>query len=558
MQSKTAPQRFSGRSFLAALFAPVILAAMAGCHHSKSAAPTYPIGGTVSGLTSNGLVLANGVYTVSVASGATTFGFLTPELSGEAYTVVVQTQPTGEFCTVANGDGTFASAAITNVAVTCTGSWTWKSGASTAGAAGVYGTQGTAAAGNVPGARESASSWTDSAGNFWLFGGTYIAANGNLYYLNDLWKYDPATGFWAWMSGSNAATALYGTPGTYGTKGVAAAANTPGSRSGASSWIDSSGNLWLFGGIGYDSTAGSADLNDLWKYSPSTGEWTWVSGPSNAVFAISAVYGTQGVAAATNLPGPRDGASSWIDPSGNLWLFGGNGTASNSSPFAFGLLNDLWEFSPTSGEWTWVSGSNTVNSPGVYGTLGTAAAGNVPPARSGAGYWIDASGDLWLFGGSGALNDVWEFVPSSNQWTWVSGGSSAGALSTYPTTLGTATSTSVPGGRSPAAFWVDSTGNFWLFGGSGVTAANTSGLLNDLWQFNPTSKLWTWVSGSNTGGAAGVYGTQGTASVSTVPGARAGSSSWIDGSGNLWLFGGQGVNPVLAGAELNDLWEYAR
>lgn len=41
-------------------------------------------------------------------------------------------------------------------------------------------------------------------------------------------------------------------------------------------WTDSGGNLWLFGGIGYDLTAGSRGdepLNDLWKYS--NGQWTW-------------------------------------------------------------------------------------------------------------------------------------------------------------------------------------------------------------------------------------------------------------------------------------------
>jgi hypothetical protein len=63
--------------------------------------------------------------------------------------------------------------------------WTCVSGTGTQGAAGVYGTEGTAAAGNMPGARQFASSWTDAAGNLWLFGGVVPAA------LNDLWKYVP-------------------------------------------------------------------------------------------------------------------------------------------------------------------------------------------------------------------------------------------------------------------------------------------------------------------------------------------------------------------------------
>ena len=36
------------------------------------------------------------------------------------------------------------------------------------------------------------------------------------------------------------------------------------------------------------------------------------------------VYGTQGIAAASNVPGGRENAVSWTDSKGNLWLFGGN------------------------------------------------------------------------------------------------------------------------------------------------------------------------------------------------------------------------------------------
>lgn len=32
-------------------------------------------------------------------------------------------------------------------------------------------------------------------------------------------------------------------------------------------------------------------------------------------------------------------------------------------------------------QWTWVGGSSTVNQSGVYGTLGTPAAGNIPGSR---------------------------------------------------------------------------------------------------------------------------------------------------------------------------------
>ena len=71
------------------------------------------------------------------------------------------------------------------------------------------------------------------------------------------------------MSGSNkASNSTNPQPGIYGTLGIAAASNAPGARFSDVTWIDGSGNLWLFGGIGYDSTGVRSSLNDLWRYQP--------------------------------------------------------------------------------------------------------------------------------------------------------------------------------------------------------------------------------------------------------------------------------------------------
>lgn len=79
----------------------------------------YSVGGTVSGLSAPGLVLAdNGSNPLTVPAGASSFTFSTTLTSGATYDVAVVDQPTGETCTVSAGTGTI-TANVTNVAVSC-------------------------------------------------------------------------------------------------------------------------------------------------------------------------------------------------------------------------------------------------------------------------------------------------------------------------------------------------------------------------------------------------------------------------------------------------------
>jgi uncharacterized repeat protein (TIGR03803 family) len=80
---------------------------------------SYTVGGTISGLTGSGMVLVNGSDTLAVKPGASSFTMPTTMAYTSAYAVTVQTQPTGLTCSVSNGTGTMGSAAVTNIAVTC-------------------------------------------------------------------------------------------------------------------------------------------------------------------------------------------------------------------------------------------------------------------------------------------------------------------------------------------------------------------------------------------------------------------------------------------------------
>jgi N-acetylneuraminic acid mutarotase len=355
------------------------------------------------------------------------------------------------------------------------GQWAWMAGSNLGDQKGTYGTLGVPAMVNTPGARFEGVSWTDASGDFWIFGGNGIDSADTQGTLNDLWKY--SSGEWTWMGGSD----LMGQLGIYGTLGVPAASNIPGSRSGAISWIDHSGNFWLFGGFGNASAGIPGLLNDLWKYS--NGQWTWVAGSNLA--NQDGVYGTQGVPAPGNIPGGRTWAVGWADSSGNFWLFGGDGFVSSGSS---GMLGDLWKFS--NGEWTWVSGSNLLNQGGVYGVQGTPSSNNSPGSRLHAVAWTDSFGNFWLFGGNGIdsdsdtglLNDIWKY--SNGQWTWMSGSNLINQSGIYGV-QGVPAPRNIPGARSSMGGWIDANGNLWLFGGYGVPATGTEGDLSDLWMYTP-------------------------------------------------------------------------
>jgi hypothetical protein len=420
---------------------------------------------------------------------------------------------------------------------------------------------------------------------------------------------------WTWVSGAGESAAAR--KGIYGTLGVAGAGNVPGGRMDSVCWTDAAGNVWLFGGYGFDSAGTEGWLGDLWKYGG--GEWTWISGSKLA--GQAGIYGTLGVAAAGNAPGARASAAGWTDAAGNFWMFGGFGFDSaglNSD------LNDLWKYSE--GEWTWMGGSNVAQQPGVYGTKGTAALGNIPGSRDGTLVWTDAAGNVWIYGGNGFGWDGFESTPrmgyymdlwkySAGQWTWMGGpnvidqdggneslvtaamgnlpwphggdaawedasgnfwlfrvGSAGGEMWKYSAgqwTLvrqwavsanrgtygvqGKAAPGNVPGPRGGVVTWTDAAGNFWLFGGDGHDVVGGIGHLNDMWEYSAGE--WTWVGGSKVEGEVGTRGTRGVAAAGNVPGARENAVGWTDAQGNFWLFGGSGYNDATPHG-FNDLWKY--
>jgi N-acetylneuraminic acid mutarotase len=358
--------------------------------------------------------------------------------------------------------------------------WTLVRGPNAVNNPGVYGTLGTPSGANVPGSRDSAVAVTDKYGNFWLFGGFGFDATGNFGSLSDLWKYDPVAAQWTWVTGSNAIDA----PGQYGTPAIAGPLNAPGARGNAVGWFDDAGNLWIFGGIAFDSSGDNGVINDLWKFNPAKGQWTWVGG-SKTINAPGG-YGTFGVTGSATGPGARSGSTA-VERAGKLWLISGFGVDAAGN---FGLLNDVWRLNPKNGQWVWVDGSENVDQPGAFGKIGNGSKAFLPGARAEAVAWVNSADEILLFGGIGLddngsvglLNDLWKFDPTNLTWTWVRGSQIADGPAVYGS-KGVPARSNTPGPRLGAIAVMNRMGDLTLFGGVGLDATGHSGFLQDLWTY---------------------------------------------------------------------------
>lgn len=85
-----------------------------------SCVPRHALGGTIVGLNTNGLILANGSDTVQVPAAAQSFLFAGKVGQGFSYGVTILQQPAPQRCdVVANGSGLMGVADINSVQVAC-------------------------------------------------------------------------------------------------------------------------------------------------------------------------------------------------------------------------------------------------------------------------------------------------------------------------------------------------------------------------------------------------------------------------------------------------------
>ncbi|MBI5647299.1 MAG: hypothetical protein HY962_10240 [Ignavibacteriae bacterium] len=354
---------------------------------------------------------------------------------------------------------------------------------------------------------------------------------------------------WTWMHGDLQSNK----PGRFGTLGVPHKDNIPGSRHDCAMWADTTGNMWIFGGLIFDATPPGGNGNDLWRWDARTSEWTWMSGADSA--GAPPRYGVMGTPSRENTPGARGGSAAWRDHTGRLWLFGGWGLDSLSDT---GALNDLWMYSQAGGgNWTWMGGSSKKYVKGRYGPIGVASDTAFPGARTSAACATDSRGRFWMYGGygmadttvKGTLADLWMYDPSTQRWTWMAGTKTINTRASYGAT------DRHPGGRILTGIAVDETGDVWLYGGSERVTVEKMASCNDLWRFDITRGQWEWVHGSPEPDSPVHGGTQGWPAKENTPGARSAFSCWMDDGGRFWLFGGA-IEKQGGATSRNDVWAF--
>ncbi|MEI7597597.1 MAG: gliding motility-associated C-terminal domain-containing protein [Bacteroidota bacterium] len=210
------------------------------------------------------------------------------------------------------------------------------------------------------------------------------------------------------------------------------------------------------------------------------------------------------------------------------------------------------------GEWTWMKGSTSQNSAGVFGTKGVPDINNYPPALYESCSWTDNDGNFWLFGGTGYFNGyalmyntLWKYSPLNNTWTWVSGSDISSDLGNYGV-KGVPSSTNCPPAKGYGVMsWIDKNNCLWLFSG-----CSPNSNVSDLWKYDISTNEWTWMSGSNSSNIAS-YGTKGVPSINNCPpNITENNCTWVDNLNNLWFFGGATNDPNGLLLFCNDLWKY--
>ena len=295
----------------------------------------------------------------------------------------------------------------------------------------------------------------------------------------------------------------------------------PGSNSYTAHWHDNNGDMWVFGGEGYDNEPSETPhlLDQLWKFNSETESWFQAT---NGSAQIHVTGGSK------HAPTPRKGAVMCGLTDYILVLFGGEDQHRHR-------LSDTWIFNMDQRSWL------LLPKPVVNVTL------QYPKGRSKAAYWC-LHDRMIVYAGkgqTGMLDDIWEFSLQDLKWRPL--------VQHIQTDTIDAPIGPFPAARHSPSTWVIST-DLYMFGGSVSSTVFDiqevflqKDVLSDFWYFETINQTWNLLSAR---------------SVSiNQPEPRHSSCSFVT-SGFLWMFGGEAVKQVESSSLtvptlLSDLWVYS-
>lgn len=265
-----------------------------------------------------------------------------------------------------------------------------------------------------------------------------------------------------------------------------------------------------------------------------TGEW--VTGTPETGQHTDRRFGAAGVEDDNNMPRGSTDMARWVDAEGNLYVYHGS-TLPWQRPYGLSYdpddphlrtLNselpyrmDLWKYSPASNNWTLVQ---EMSGP-FKDTLNARAS------------WVGDDGNLWLYNSM----EIWYFDLENTSWTLHH---RMPEVINYGT-KGVADPANSPGNRGLPVTWIDHNNDIWQFGGPYRAPVGEPGgdwqSRTDLWKFDTSENMWTWVHGPNIMDFSPLYGIKGVPDSNSHPGGSGWESArWVDSEGNLWLYASAG------------------
>lgn len=430
--------------------------------------PTYTIGGTLTGLaTGNNITLANnGADNITITANGS-FTFPTTLINGTAYNISIVTLPNHQLCTSTYGAGTVTGADVTNINISCTGSWS--------------------SAGSLPNGLVYHTATMLLNGKVIVAGGVI---SGGLTILKQTQLYDPSNPtLWpsaAWLNTarySHTATLLANgmvlVAGGTGASGVplasvelygpttntwSAAASLANTRVNHTATLLSNGKVLVVGGAG----AGVGVLASAELYDPVTNAWTAAGTLTNARFGHTATLLPNGkvlVAGGCNCVNALASVELY-DPATNAWSSVASLNTARTYHTATLLTNGM--VLVAGGEMMGgVNGSGVFASSELYDPSSNtwSAAGNLATARFDHTATLLTNGMVLVAGGVNgafvipALATAELYNPATN--TWSATGSLANARYLHTATLLSTGKVLVVGGDADSSNQLSSAELYW-------------------------------------------------------------------------------------------------